>query len=127
MVKRVGFLLFLVVFVSLPAFCQFAAVIGRVVDSTGAVLPDVKITARNSATSAVISGPDIDNTRVLSRRRDDPSGWVGAACGGSAPRTQGAGLLLRPRAPKKGYGPFVWREAKPKGPALPCGEVDEPA
>src|SRR6266850_4579135 len=55
MVKRVAFVLFLVVSVSLPAFCQFAAVIGRVVDSTGAVLPDVKITARNNATSAVIS------------------------------------------------------------------------
>ena len=55
MVKRGVFLLFLVVVLSVPAFCQFAAVIGRVVDSTGAVLPDVKITARNSATSTVIS------------------------------------------------------------------------
>jgi outer membrane receptor protein involved in Fe transport len=55
MLKRGFFSLFLAVILSAPAFCQFAAVIGRVVDSTGAVLPDVKITARNSATSAVTS------------------------------------------------------------------------
>src|SRR5438094_2955007 len=40
---------------SMPSFCQFASITGRVVDPSGAVLPDVNISARNSATSVLIS------------------------------------------------------------------------
>ncbi|MEO7653486.1 MAG: carboxypeptidase-like regulatory domain-containing protein [Bryobacteraceae bacterium] len=50
MVSRFASILLLFLTLSIPGFSQFAAVIGRVTDASGAVLPEVKIVARNIAT-----------------------------------------------------------------------------
>src|SRR5690349_21109158 len=53
MITRAPSLVSLALILSSAAFCQFAAVTGRVVDSSGAVLPEVKITARHTATGVM--------------------------------------------------------------------------